>query len=70
MSQVFASGGQNIGALAEASVLPMNIQDGFFSFRIDWFDFLAVQGTSPTSQFKSINSLVLSFLYGPTLILT
>ena len=70
MSQVFASGGQSIGALATASVLPMNIQDGFSSFRIDWFDFLAVQGTFPTSQFKSINSLVLSFLYGPTLILT
>ena len=27
MSQVFASGGQNIGASASASVLPMNIQD-------------------------------------------
>ena len=39
-------------------------------FRIDWFD-LAVQGTLksllPTPQFKSINSLVLNFLYGPTL---
>ena len=29
MSQFFASGGQNIGALASASLLPMNIQDGF-----------------------------------------
>ena len=40
------------------------------SFRIDWFDLLAVQGTlesSPTPQFKSINSLALSLLYGPTL---
>ena len=27
MSQFFASGGQRIGALASASVLPMNIQD-------------------------------------------
>ena len=27
MSQLFASGGQSIGALASASVLPMNIQD-------------------------------------------
>ena len=38
---------------------------------IDWFDFLAVQGnlqeSSPTLQFKSISSSVLSFLYGPTL---
>ena len=29
MSQVFASGGQSIGALVSASVLPMNIQDWF-----------------------------------------
>jgi len=38
---------------------------------MDWFDVLAVQGTLksllPTTQFKSINSLVLSFLYDPTL---
>ena len=27
MSRLFASGGQSIGALASASVLPMNIQD-------------------------------------------
>ena len=41
------------------------------SFRIDWFDLLAVQGHSESSlapQFESINSLVLSLLYGPTLI--
>ena len=40
------------------------------SFRIDWLDLLAVQGTqesSPTQQFKSINSSALSFLYSPTL---
>ena len=41
------------------------------SFRIDWFHFLAVQGTLkslfPTSQFKSFNPLALSLLYGPTL---
>ena len=43
---------------------------GLTSFRIDWFDLLAVQGTlksSATPQFKSINSLALSFLYSPTL---
>ena len=44
MSQLFASGGQSIGASASASVLPMNIQD-LFPFRIDWFDLLVVQGT-------------------------
>ena len=38
------------------------------SFRIDWFDLLAVQGTlesSPAPQFESINSLALNLLYGP-----
>ena len=44
MSQLFASGGQSVGTSASASVLPMNIQ-GWFSFRINWFDLLAVQGT-------------------------
>ena len=37
--------------------------------RIDWLDLLAVKRTlkySPTSQFKSINSLLLSFCYRPT----
>ena len=43
MSQLFTSCGQNIGVSASASVLPMNIQ--LISFRIDWFDFLAVQET-------------------------
>ena len=42
--RLFTSGGQSIGASASASVLPMNIQ-GWFSFRINWFDLLAVQGT-------------------------
>ena len=40
------------------------------SFRMDWLDLLAVQGTqesSQTPQFKTINSLVLTFLYGPFL---
>ena len=45
MSQLFASGGQRIGASASASVLPMNIQSCLISFRIDWLDLLAVQGT-------------------------
>ena len=43
MSPFFSSGGQSIGASASASVFPMNIQ--LISFRIDWFDLLAVQGT-------------------------
>ena len=47
-----------------------NEYSGLISFRIVWFDLLAVQGTlksSPAPQFKSINSSVLSFLYSPTL---
>ena len=44
MSRLFASGGQGIGVSASASVFPMNIQ-GWFFFRIDWIDILAVQGT-------------------------
>ena len=44
MSQLFTSGGQSIGVSASASVLPMNIQD-WSSFRMDWLDLLAVQGT-------------------------
>ena len=59
MSRFFASGGQSIGASASASVFPMTVQ--LISFRIDWFDLLAVQGTlksllqqhSSKAQFKS-----------------
>ena len=45
---------------------------GFISFRNDWFDLLAVQRAfkSLLQHHKSINSLALSFLYGPTHILT
>ena len=53
------------------SISPSNECSGLISFRMDWLDLLAVQGTlqesSPTPQFKSINFSVLSFLYSPTL---
>ena len=45
MSQLFTSGGQNIGVSHSASVLPMNEYSGLISFRMDWLDLLAVQGT-------------------------
>ena len=45
MSQLFASGGQSIGVSASTSVLLMNTQDWSISFRMDWLDLLAVQGT-------------------------
>ena len=44
VNQLFTSGGQSIGALASASVLPVNIQ-GWFSSGWTGFDLLAVQGT-------------------------
>ena len=52
------------------SISLSNEYSGLISFRIDWLDLLAVQGTlksSPTPYCKSINSSALSFLYGPTL---
>ena len=51
------------------SISPSNEYSGLISFRMDWLDLLAVQGSqesSPIPQFKSINSSVLSFLYSPT----
>ena len=67
MSQFFTSGGQSIAA--SALVLPMNIQ-GLFPLELTTLIFLQskeLSRASPTPQFESINSLALSFLYGPTL---
>ena len=73
MNQFFASGGQSIGVSASTSVLPVNTQDWSPLGWTGWIS-LQSQGISqesyPTPQFKSINSSVLSFLYGPTLIYT
>ena len=44
MSQFFESGGQRIGVSVSASVLPIE-HSGLISFRMDWLDLLAVQGT-------------------------
>ena len=44
MSQHFALGGQSSGPSASESVLP-DEYSGLISFRIDWFDLFAVQGT-------------------------
>ena len=53
------------------SISSSNEHPGLISFSMDWFDLLEVQGTlresSPTPQFKSINSLALSLLHSPTL---
>ena len=69
MSQLFASGGQSIGASASASVLPMNIQ-GWVPFGwLIWYPWRPrdSEESSPRLQFKSISSSVLSLLYGPAL---
>ena len=53
------------------SMSPSNEYSRLISFRMDWFNLRAVQGTlkesSPIPQFKNTNSSVLSFLYSPTL---
>ena len=69
MSQPFSSGGQSIGVSASTSVLPMNTQDWS---PLGWTGWISLQSrdsqeSSPTPQFKIINSSVLSFLYSPTL---
>ena len=69
MSQLFSWGGQSIGVSASTSVLLMNtrtdlLQNGLVGSPCSPRD---SQESSPTSQFKSINSSALSFLYGPTL---
>ena len=47
MTQFFTSDGQSMSF--SFSISPSNEYSGLISFRIDWFDFLAVQGT-----FKSL----------------
>ena len=68
MSQFLSSGGQRSFSF---SISPYNEYSGLISFRMDWLDLLAVQGTLmsllPTPQFKIIDFSVLSFLYSPTL---
>ena len=52
------------------STSPSSEYSELMSFRIDWFDHLAVQGTFKNplqQQFKHISSLALSLLCGPAL---
>ena len=68
VSWLFASGGSKYWSFS-FSISPPSEYSGLVSFRMDWFDLLAVQGTlqecSPAPQFESSNSLVPSLLYGP-----
>jgi len=61
MSQLFAWGGQSTGVSALASVLPNNTQD---RSPLGWTGWISLQSrdsqeSSPTPQFKSINSSAL-----------
>ena len=50
------------------SISPSNEHPGLISFRMDWLESPRdSQESSLTPQFKSINSLALSFLHSPTL---
>ena len=69
MSQLFTWCGQSTGVSDSTSVLPMNTQDWS---PLGWTGWISLQSkglskSSPTPQFKSINSLALSFLNHPTL---
>ena len=68
MSQFFASDGQSIGASASASALPIFRTD-FIEVWLTWSPCSPwkSQESSPTPQFKTINSLAFSFLYSPPL---
>ena len=68
MNQFFASWAKVLEF--SFSINPSNEYSGLISFRMDWLDLFAVQETLKRllqHQFKGINSLVLNFLYGPTL---
>ena len=65
MSQVFAWGGQSTGALALALLLPKKSQKkkkkeipGLLSFRMDWLDLLAVQGTLRSLLHTTVTNLM------------
>ena len=52
------------------NISPSNEYSGLISFRMDWLDLLAAQGTLKSLQYHSSKAsvfLVLSFLYNPTL---
>ena len=50
MSHLFASGGQNIGVSASASVLPMNIQDWF---PLGWTGWISLQSKGLSRVFSN-----------------
>ena len=67
ISWLFLSDGQSIRTSASSSILPMNIQGWFRLTGLISLLLRDSQESSPPPQFKSINSSVLSLLYGSTL---
>ena len=65
MGLIFTSGGQNIGASAPTSISPSSEYSGLTPSRIDWFDLLAVQGTSQESSggMKGLNKAGIGVLH-------
>ena len=69
MSQLFPSGGQSIGVFS-FNISPSNEHPGLISFRMDWLDLLAVQGTLKSLlQYHSSKASILwcSAFHSPTL---
>ena len=68
MSQLFASGSQSTGVSALTSVLPRTLRTDLLYYGLVGSPCSPAdsQESSPTPQFKNINSSALSFLYGPT----
>ena len=72
VSQFFPSGGRSIGALASASVLPMNIQDWF---PLGWTGWISLQTKGLSRDFSNttvqnhqfFRAQLFFFLYSPTL---
>ena len=63
MSQLFASGGQSIGASASASVLLMNIQDWF---PLGWTGWISLQSKGPSRAFSKTTVQNHQFFGTPT----
>ena len=66
MSQFFESGGQSFGASVSASVFPTEYS-GLISFRTDWLDLLAFQGT--LKSLLQHHSLKTSILWYPAFLI-
>ena len=61
LGQLFASGGQSIGALPSASVLPVNIQDWF---PLEWTDLVSLQSKGLSRVLSnSVVSCITFYLY-------